>query len=210
MRRLQRREALGRGHQEDAADAARAGALEHVDGGDQGAAGGQHGVEDERVALGKAAGEAFVVGDRLERGLVALQPHHADACRGDQRQHARQHAQAGAQDRHQGDLGPGDAIHLDRPGPALAGGRFHGQIAGGLVGQQRAQLGDQLAEILGVERGIAQQADLVAHERMTDFDDIHGRTRLRDVRIIGPAGADAVEAEDNRPLPCGVIPCPSS
>src|SRR5690606_29687217 len=73
MRGLERAQAFRSSDQEDAADPAGACALEHVDGGDQGAAGGQHRVEDQRVALIQAAGQPFEIGRRLQRLLVALQ-----------------------------------------------------------------------------------------------------------------------------------------
>ncbi|MNS89843.1 hypothetical protein D3C72_1238680 [compost metagenome] len=175
MHGLHRGDAFRRGHQEDALDAAGAGALEHVDGGDQGAAGGQHRVQDQRVALFQAAGEPLEIGHRLQGFLVALQAHHAHARGRDQRQHAAEHAQPGAQDRHHGDLGAGDALHGDRAGPARQGVRLGFQVGGGLVGQQRAKFVGQFAEILGAERGVAHQADLVLHQRVAHFDDLHGR-----------------------------------
>ncbi|MMZ71546.1 hypothetical protein D1872_349820 [compost metagenome] len=49
------------------------------------------------------------------------------------------------------------------------------QVGGGLVGQQRAKFVGQFAEILGAERGVAHQADLVLHQRVAHFDDLHGR-----------------------------------
>ena len=48
------------------------------------------------------------------------------------------------------------------------------EIGGRLVGQQAAELGGDLAKALGRQARFAQQADLVAHERMPDLDDGHG------------------------------------
>ena len=177
MHGFQRLQALGSGDQEDALDPFRPGALEHVDGRDQGAAGGQHRIQDQRVAFLQSPGQLFEVGHGLQGFLVALQAHHADARGGDQCQHAGQHAQAGTQDGHQGDLGTGDLRHLHRARPARHG--FAGQLQVGrrLVGQQRAQFGHQFAEILGVEADIPQQADLVLDEGVADFDGLHGEGR---------------------------------
>ena len=43
-----------------------------------------------------------------------------------------------------------------------------------LVGQQPRQLAGQLAELLRRDVVLAQQADLVAHQRVADGDDGHG------------------------------------
>ena len=166
-------QAFRRGHQEQALDALAAGGLEHVDGGDQGAAGGQHRVEDDRGAFVHATGELLVVADRFERPLVALQSDHADLGGGNQLEHARQHAQAGAQDRHQRHLGALDAMRLDRPGPAVDRDFLGLQVGGGFVGQQGRDLGGEFAEFLGADPGDAHQAELVLHQRVADFDDLH-------------------------------------
>ncbi|KAG0956432.1 hypothetical protein G6F31_012628 [Rhizopus arrhizus] len=196
---------------EDALDAAGAGALEHVDGGDQGAAGGQHRVQDQRIALFQATGQALEVGHRLQGFLITLQADHADAGGRDQRQHAAEHAQAGTQDRHHGDLGAGDALHGDRAGPAGQGVRLGVQVGGGLVGQQRAQLIGQFAEILGAECGVAHQADLVLHQRVAHFDDLHGREgeKERGRHFAGSVGRTQTRASSNVQIhvmamqPCG-------
>src|SRR6185312_2604345 len=173
VRGLDALEALRRGDQDQALDARAAGGLQHVHGGDQGTGSGQHRVDDQRDALVHAAGELLVVGDRLQRPLVALQAHHADLGGGDQVEHARQHAEARAQDRYDGDLGALDPLHDERAGPAFDAFLDGFQVLGGLVGEQGGHFAGQLAELLGADAGAAHQAQLVADQRVADFDDLH-------------------------------------
>lgn len=79
-------------------------ALQHVDGGDHGAAGGEH-VDDQRYVLAELADELLEVRHRLQR-LVARDADHADLEDRHHVEHAIEHAQPGAQDRHHGDLRP--------------------------------------------------------------------------------------------------------
>jgi hypothetical protein len=95
------------------------------------------------------ADEALEVVLRLQRLVVARQADHADLGVGHHVEHAVQHAQAGAQDGHDGDLAAGDLLDLDRAAPALDGGLLEREVGRGLVGQQAAQFVGQLAELLG-------------------------------------------------------------
>ena len=117
-----------RGHQHQRADFLAAGLLQQVDGGDHGAAGGQHGIDDQRQTLVQLADQAFQVGMGFEGFLVAGHAHHADLGAGDQAQHAIQHADAGAQDGHHGDFLAGDLLDLDLATPAFDGGGRQRQI----------------------------------------------------------------------------------
>src|SRR5687768_1025175 len=91
-------DALGRGHDAEEADAARAGLPERADRGDRRAAGGEHRVEDEEVALDLVAGDLEVVVYRLERSVVAVEPDVPDPRRGDELGHALHHAQPRPED----------------------------------------------------------------------------------------------------------------
>ena len=68
---------------------------------------------------------------------------------------------------------------VDRPGPALDLGVLGLQVARGLVGEQGGDLAGQFAEMLGAEVGLAHQAQLVADQRVVDFDDLHGEGSVR-------------------------------
>src|SRR5690606_38362755 len=61
-------------------------------------------------------------------------------------------------------------------GPAFDLGILAFQVGGGLVGQQGGDLAGQLAERLGAVVGPAHQAELVLHQRMVDFDDLHAES----------------------------------
>ena len=176
MRRFQRAQAFGRGDQVQAFDARAAGGLQQRDGRHQGAAGGQHRVEDQGGAVGEVADEIVVIGFGLQRRLVAADADHAHLRRGNQLQHAGQQAQAGTQDRHQGELAPLQAAHRHRPGPAGFLRGLQRQVRGGLHRQQRGHLGGELTEGLGAGVGAAHQAELVLDQRVAALDDLHGAT----------------------------------
>ncbi|MCY1442284.1 hypothetical protein D9M71_586480 [compost metagenome] len=111
---------------------------------------------------------------RFQGFLVARDAHRADLGAGDQAEHAVEHADAGAQDRHHGDLLAGDLLHLHRAGPAFDLVAFQRQVLGRLVGQQGADFLGQLAKILGADVMATHQADLVTDQGMTNLEDGHG------------------------------------
>ena len=78
---------------------------EHVQRRDGAAAGGQHRINHQHVALFEPRRQLRVVLRRDRGALVALQPDMADARARNQLQHAGQHAEAGAQHRHEDDVG---------------------------------------------------------------------------------------------------------
>ena len=165
MRRRQGRDPFGRGDDADELDPRGAPALEDVDRRHGRAAGGQHRVEDQADLHRRVDGQLVVVLHRLERALVAVQADVPDLGRRHHLPDAFDHAQAGAQDGHQADL-------LLQPG-ALGDGqrRLHvcrrqAQVRRGLVGQQDGDLAHQLAELLRLGAHVAQQRQLVAHQRV--------------------------------------------
>ena len=189
---VHQRDALGRRHQHQRAHVGAALALQHVHGGDHGAAGGEHRVDDQRHALVELADKLLEVGHRLQGLLVTRDADHADLGARHHVEHAVEHAQPGAQDGHHGDLLALDLLDLDRTGPAPDLDRLEREVLARLVSQQAGDLGSELAELLGADVAFAHQADLVAHERMADFMDGHGgfrggRTKTRlFYRAAGP------------------------
>ena len=83
----------------------RAGLLEQRDRRDRAAARGEHRIDDERRAVREIARQLRVVPRRDRRVLVALQADVADARVRQQLEHRLDHAQAGAQHRHDDDVG---------------------------------------------------------------------------------------------------------
>ena len=173
MRGLQRRQPFWRGDQEDALDPRAARLLEQGDRRRGAAAGGQHRIDQQRGARVHSISQALVIAFRLMGGFVAAQSDDADRRRRQQRLHAGQEAEAGAQDRHQGQFLAADVLHLQWARPGLHRHRLGGQVAGGFEGQQRGDLAGQLAEMHRVGGDVAQLAELVADQRMVDFHDFH-------------------------------------
>src|SRR5205823_2742286 len=134
-------------------------------------AGREHRVEEEDVAIGNVVRQLHEVLDRLERLLVAIEADEADARARDQGENGVEHPDAGAQDRTDGDLLAGDPSR----GRALHGrldlDLLVREILRRLVGQKERELVDELPELLGRRRDVAQEAELVLDERVVDLDD---------------------------------------
>ena len=94
------------------------------------------------------ADEFLEVVHRLQRLVVARQADHADLGVGHHVENALQHAQSGAQDRHDRDLAARDLVDLDRAAPAFDAGLFQRKVGRGLVGQQPRQLMREFAKLL--------------------------------------------------------------
>ncbi|CAI8994937.1 hypothetical protein EMIT0P228_80065 [Pseudomonas brassicacearum] len=167
-------DAFGSGDQHHGADVPAAGLFQQVDGGDHGAAGGEHRVNDHRQALVDFRYQFFQVGVRLQGLLVASHAHGADLGPRDQAQHALEHADAGAQDRHHGDLLAGDFLDLDRAGPTVDFIGLQRQVLGGLVSEQGTDFLGEFTEVLRANVSAAHQAEFVSDQRMADLEDGHG------------------------------------
>ena len=113
--------------------------ITHVDGGDQRTAGGQHRVDDHRQALVELADEVLEIRLRHQRLMVAGNADNAHLGVRNQVEHPVQHADAGAQDGHHGNLLALDLVDLDRATPAFDAHLLQLEIAAGLVGQQAGQ-----------------------------------------------------------------------
>src|SRR5262245_39192030 len=83
MRGVHLLDALGRGEQADVAQRLRAELLDAVDRGDRRVAGGEHRVEQDRLALRDVLGQLAVVLDRRERLGIAVETDMPDARRGE-------------------------------------------------------------------------------------------------------------------------------
>ena len=85
--------------------------------------------------------------------FVALQADHADFGGGQQVEHAVEHAQTGAQNRHHGYGFAFNLLAFDAATPAFDRKRLGFQMAAGFVGHQAGQLFYQSAELVGVAVG---------------------------------------------------------
>ena len=140
--------------------------LDLADGVDGAAAGGQHRVQDQDVALGDILGQLAEVLHRLQGGLVAVQADEADLCGGQQGQHTVQHTHACAQDGHQSQLAASQNLGLCHGDGRLDLDLFQRQVTGGFVAQQGRDLANEVTELLGAGLLVAKQADLVLQQGM--------------------------------------------
>ena len=158
--------ALGSGDEHHELDVLAAALLHLADGLGGAAAGGEHGIDDQHVALGHVLGHLAEVGMGLERFFIAVHTDVAHARGGDHAQHAVDQTETGTEDGDDHELaaGKGGGVHL-------ADGRFNvlggeRKIAGRLVGDEHTDLADQLAEILDAGVLVAHDRQLVRHEGM--------------------------------------------
>jgi len=100
--------------------------------------------------------------------VIAIETDVSDARRWDETRDSLDHPEAGAQDRHERELLPAHPHPRRALERSLDGRRLEGELAGGLVRDQRRDLVDQLLEDLGRRRPRAEQRHLVLHERVRD------------------------------------------
>ena len=164
---------FGRGDDRDQAHARCAGVLDELDRMRGRVAGREHRVEQDHVAIGDVGRQLHVVLDRLQRVLVAVEPDEADARAGDQRQHAVEHPEAGAEDRADRDLLSGDARERRALERRLDLDVLRRQVLRRLVGEEQRHFLDELAEV--DRRGVlvSQVRELVLDERVPDLGDAH-------------------------------------
>ena len=159
-------DALGSGDEHHELDVLATALLHLADGLGGAAAGGEHGIDDQHVALGHVLGHLAEVGMRLQRLLVAV---HADVPHtggGNHAQHAVHKTQTGTEDGNDYEFAA-----CQRGCVHLADGRFdvlggQGQIAGGLIGDEHTDLGYQLTEILDAGVLVPHDGQFVRHQGM--------------------------------------------
>ena len=106
--------------------------------------------------------------------MVAVEPDVADAGRGDELGDAVDHAEAGAEDRDEGELLARD-LAAGRPlERGLDLDRLGRQVLGGLVGHEHRDLVHQLLEVAGAGGAVAQDRELVLDEGVGDESDVAG------------------------------------
>jgi hypothetical protein len=162
--------------QEDDLVVGHAALLQHVDSVDRRVAGGDHRIAEDEGTLDRIR-QAHQVFDRLVGFGIAEHADVADARRRHQFQQAVAHADAGAQDRHDGQLLAGDDRRVDRHqrGFDLAGGQR--QVARDLIAHQQRDLPEQLAEGAGRRSAVAHVRQLVLDKRV--IQDVQaGKTRI--------------------------------
>lgn len=161
------------GQQADAGDVVGAASDEELHGLTQRPARRQHRVQHVALTSGEVLREAFGIGGGLKRRLVADHPQETDLGGRHQAQHAVEHSQAGAQDRHD-ERGGGVQLRAGGRGDGgLDGGFVDAHPAGRLIGQQRHQLLDETPEDGLFGGAAAQEGQLVIDEGMRDDAKFH-------------------------------------
>ena len=154
------------------------------------AAGGEHGIEDEEIARVFAGRDLEVVVDRLERVVLAIDPDVTDPRRRDELRDPLDHAEPGAQDRHQGEL---LARHPHPPHPLerrLHLGGLERQVFGHFVRHQHGDLVHQLLEVLGRGVLVAQDGELVLDQGVIEHGEV-GKLGVRHGRESIPRSGEA-------------------
>src|SRR5256885_6421654 len=173
--------ALGRGDEAEEADALGAGVLERVYGVRRRAAGREHGVEHEEIARAFTGWDLEIVIDRLEGVVLAVDADVADARRGDELRDALDHAESGAQDRHESQV---FSRHPHPPHPLEPGFHLRGlerAVLRDLVGHEHGSLVHELLEVFGRGVFIPQDRKLVLDQGVIE----HGEIRKLGVRHEG-------------------------
>ena len=167
---LYARDALRRCDQARQGDVLRAGLAAQADRVRGRAAGRDHRIEHEHAAPGEAVRQLEVVGHRPQRLLVAADADEADGSVRQQLERGVEHAEAGAQDRHDGEPGAGQAGAVVGRHRGLHAVRLGREAARGLVEHEQRDLVHERAEEAGVGLDAAQERGLVAHHGVIQDD----------------------------------------
>ena len=134
-------------------------------------AGGQHRRDHDHQPLGRSLGALKKYSTATKRLRIAIEADMGDARGRHQIEHALHEGHAGAQDRREHQLLAGDLRRLHARQRRLDLDIGQRQIARDLVAQQHADLLEELAKRLGRDVLVAQQRQLVLHQRVIDDRD---------------------------------------
>ena len=171
-------DAFRSGDQADELDALCAMLLDLGDGVNGAAAGSQHRVQNQNIALCDILRQFAEVLHGLQGLLVAVQADEAHLCSGQQGQHTVQHTHACAQDGHQSQLAASQHLGLCHGDGRLDLHLFQRQVTGRFVAQQGCDLANEVTELLGAGLLVAQNAQLVLQQRMLNDHRGHKNTLL--------------------------------
>ena len=137
-----------------------------------GAAGGEHRVDDDDVALSNVSGHLEVVLDR-QLGLgVAEEADVADLDVGHHADHAVDHAQTRAENGDDGELLARDAAAFGQSDGSLHVDLLQGQVTGSLIAHQHGDLGNEFAEFLDAGLFITQDRKLVLDQGVVEYANV--------------------------------------
>ena len=173
VRFFQRRDTFRRCNQHQDFNAAAACFFQQVDGSDNGTAGCQHRVNDQRHTLINVRNQLLEVRNRLQRLFITVHTDHADTRARNVFQNAFHHAQARTQDWHNGDFFTFDLVNFNRAVPAFDGHLFGFQTGGCFISQQAANFRGEFTKAFSADVVFTHQSQLVFDEWVFDFHDLH-------------------------------------
>lgn len=143
--------------------------LEDLDGAEDGAASGEHGVDDDDLTFSNIRRHVQIVLHGLEGLFIALDADVADLGDGDESDESVDHTESSAEDGDDAGLATDDVlgVALTHWGSDLVG--LEGEVASQLETHEHGDFGEELAEVLGAGGGLADDAQLVLDEGMVKY-----------------------------------------
>ena len=133
------------------------------------AAGGEHRIHHDHVALGDIGRELAVIFDRFEGLRVTVQADVTDLAGRDHCNHAVDHAETGAEDGDDGKLLARKTLHRCLGNRRFDLNLFQRKVAGRLIAHQHGDLADKLAEFLHARVLVTQDRQLVLDQRVVEY-----------------------------------------
>ena len=168
MRVAQKPDAFRRCYKAKESNPVRSSPFQRSHGSGSASSSGKHRIEQEEIPLSRVARHFEIVVDRLERPVIAIKANVTDTRGGNEPENSFHHAQPSAQNGNESQF-----LAADMPTRSmlewsvdLAG--LHAQLARRFVGHQHRDFVDELFEMLRFRLLIAQDGQLVLHERMPD------------------------------------------
>jgi hypothetical protein len=168
MMRLDFVDALRRGEQAYDAQRLRARLFQPVEGGNGRVSGRQHRMQHQHQPFGDILRRLEEIFHGHERARIPMKSDVSDACRRQEFEHAFEKAHAGTDDRRQHQFLAGQDRRLHRREWRLDLDHLQRQVARDLVAQEISDLAEQFAKRLGRAVLVAQQRQLMLHQRMID------------------------------------------
>lgn len=153
-------------HEKQAADVFAARVFQKFDGCHERAASGEHGIKDDSHALFNVLGELHIIFHWLQGFLVAVETDNRGFSAGNHVKHTVHHTQSCTQDWDDGDHFTFNTLHFHFSSPALNGGRFGGEVFGGLISQQTRNFGCQRSKAAGGDVIFSEQTNLMLDQRV--------------------------------------------
>ena len=166
VRSAEAADSFGRGDEAKERDARRADLFEARNRGDRAATGGEHRIEQEELTLGCIGRNLEVVVDRLQCGVIPIEPDVPDARRREQAKDAFDHSETGPEDGHQNGLLARKACPRGALERRIDRVRFERESGRGFVRHEHGDLVHEFLEDLRWRAAIPKQREFMLHEGM--------------------------------------------